>query len=180
MKNIMFVVLSLFVFIISPSLHAEQKKSAAKLVLNLDSLPQLTRTMHENLLAAAKQGDLEELRDIFETNELAPDLSDDHINDPIDYWKGQSIDGSGRDIMASIIEVFSLPPVKTKDGDYIWPYLSQIPLNKLTKAQAIDLFRLAGPAQASKMLKDNRYDYFEAKIGKDGTWHSFKRTQTSK
>jgi len=180
MKNIPLIVLSLVVLIISAPVHAEQKKSAAKLVLTLDSLPQLTRTMHENLLAAAKQGDLEELRDIFETNELAPDLSEDHINDPIEHWKSQSIDGSGRDIMASIIEVFSLPPVKTKDGDYIWPYLSQMPLNKLTKAQAIDLFRLVGPEQASKMLKNNRYDYFEAKIGKDGTWHSFKRTATNK
>lgn len=152
-----------------------QTKPIVNIITNLDDLPQNTRAMQENLLEAAASGNLEELRDLFETNELTPVLAKQHINEPISFWKAQSIDGSARDIMANIAELFTLPPVKLKTGNYIWPYLAAIPLDKLTPAQEIDLFRLAGPIAASKMLKENRYTHYKAKIGKDGTWHSFKK-----
>lgn len=150
-------------------------KPVVNIVINLDNLPENTRAMRENLIEAAASGNLEELRDLFETNELTPVLAKQHISEPISFWKNQSIDGTARDIMANIVEIFTLPPVKLNTGSYIWPYLAAIPLNKLTKAQEIDLFRLAGPMAASKMLKENRYTHYEAKIGKDGTWHSFKK-----
>lgn len=140
-----------------------------------EQLPDLTRNMHGDLLEAATIGDLEELRDLFETNELAPVLSDEHISDPIEHWKKVSIDGTGRDQLASLAEILSLPAVKTKNGDYVWPYLSEIPLKNLTPKQQIDLFRLVGPKQAVEMLKKGTYTYFTTKIGKDGTWHHFKK-----
>ena len=144
-----------------------------------EELPNLTLQMKEDLIDAASSGDLEEVRDLFETNELAPVLTNEHISDPIDYWKKASLDGSARDIMAAIAEVFSLPPVKNKNGDFIWPYLAKVPLKKLSKKQQIDLFRLVGPKQATKMLETGIYTYYEAKIGKDGTWHYFKKPETS-
>jgi len=154
-----------------------QDKSTPPLTIitNPDELPQLTRTMHENLLNAARQGHLDDLLDLFESNELAPVLENKHIADPIDYWKKTSIDGTARDIMADLVQVFSRPPIKTKDGDYVWPYFAGIPLDKLNLSQQIDLFRLVGPQKASAMLKNNHYSHYEAKIGKDGTWHSFKK-----
>lgn len=160
---------------------AETKKSSKQNVssnvttVSNDQLPDLTRNMHDDLLEAASTGDLEELRDLFETNELAPVLSDEHISDPIEHWKKISIDGTGRDQLASLAEILSLPAVKTKNGDYVWPYLSEIPLKQLTPTQQIDLFRLVGPKQAVEMLKQGTYTYFTTKIGKDGTWHHFKK-----
>ncbi len=142
-----------------------------------EKLPELTLQMKEDLTEAASSGDLEEVRDLFESNELAPVLTNEHISDPLDYWKKVSVDGSARDIMAAIAEVISLPPVKNKNGDFIWPYLAKVPLKKLNKQQQIDLFRLVGPKQASKMLETGIYTYYEAKIGKDGTWHYFKRLE---
>lgn len=168
-----------------PSLQAlegstETKTPAAAiqgLVTNPDELPDLTKTMMIDLAAAAASGDLEELRDLFETNELAPVLSEEHISEPIAHWKNNSSDGTARDIMAALAELFALPPVKTKNGDFLWPYLAATPLDKLTKAQEIDLFRLVGPSAAERMLKQNRYDYYETEIGKDGTWHFFKKSK---
>ena len=151
-----------------------------KAQLSAIKLPDLTSQMHEDLIEAASNGDLEEVRDLFESNELAPVLTDEHISDPLDYWKKVSIDGSARDIMAAIAEVFNLPPVKNKDGDFIWPYLAQVPLKNLTPKQQIDLFRLVGPKQAAKMLETGQYSYYEAKIGKDGTWHYFKKMDMAK
>lgn len=161
---------------------AKEKKSANAPVGQFSKikLPDLTSQMHEDLIEAATIGDLEEVRDLFESNELAPVLTDEHISDPIEYWKKVSVDGTARDIMAAIAEVFSLPPVKNKDGDFIWPYLAQVPLKKLTAEQQIDLFRLVGPKQAAKMLETGNYNYYEAKIGKDGTWHYFKKVETEK
>lgn len=162
--------------------NAKDKKSvdAPSGQLSKIKLPDLTSQMHEDLIEAATIGDLDEVRDLFESNELAPVLTDEHISDPIDYWKKVSVDGSARDIMAAIAEVFSLPPVKNKDGDFIWPYLAQVQLKNLTPEQQIDLFRLVGPKQAAKMLETGQYNYYEAKIGKDGTWHYFKKVEVEK
>lgn len=163
------------------SAHAKDKKSNVTPVQQItnENLPNLTLQMKEDLIDAASSGDLEEIRDLFESNELAPVLTNEHISDPLDYWKKVSVDGSARDIMAAIAEVFSLPPVKNKNGDFIWPYLAKVPLKKLTKQQQIDLFRLVGPKQATQMLETGVYTYYEAKIGKDGTWHYFKKLETT-
>ena len=174
MKQIIFCTSCLTILFISAT-GLKADKNTPVLITDLSSLPPLTHTMQQNLLKASQQGDLEEIRDLFETNELTPVLGKDHVSNPIDYWKSQSIDGTARDTLANIAEVFSLPPVKTTEGDYVWPYLARWPLDKLTPAQQIDLFRLAGPKQASEMLKNKKYSHFEAKIGKDGTWHSFER-----
>ena len=159
----------------APKAQETKARKAPQFIHQTDQIPENTRTMQENLLRAATSGDLEELRHIFEENELAPVIADDHVSDPIAHWQQTSIDGTARDTMALIAEVFSLPGIKTKEGDFVWPYLARMPLDKLTPAQQIDLFRLAGPKQASEMLKTNLYNYYEAKIGKDGTWHSLKR-----
>lgn len=170
--------LVIILFFANPAFAAEKasiaEKTKIQLIENVD-LPALTRTMQQNLQEAASEGDLEEVRDLFETNELTPVLTDEHIADPITYWKDQSADGTARDTLATLAEIFALPAVKIKTGDYIWPYLSQIPLKDLTPHQQIDLFRLVGPKQAIAMLKSGKYSYYEAQIGKDGTWHHFKK-----
>ncbi len=179
MKQIIFYI-SCVTAVVLLATSPKAKNNTPELVNDLSSLPTLTHTMQQNLKEAATQGNLEEVRDLFESNELTPVLGKEHISDPIEYWKDQSIDGTARDTLANIAEVFSLPPVKTAEGDYVWPYLARWPLDKLTPAQQIDLFRLAGPKQASEMLKTNKYSHFEAKIGKDGTWHSFEKITPKK
>ncbi len=144
-----------------------------QLVTSPSKLPAAVQEMYENIINAAKAGDLEELRDIFETNELAPVISNDHTGKPIEHWKKTSLDGSARDIMATLVEIFSRPPVKTSEGDFVWPSYARRPLKDLSKEEQIDLFRMAGAKAASAMLKTGTYDYYEAKIGPDGTWHSF-------
>lgn len=151
--------------------------TGAELVTSPDDLPELTRTMHENLREAAASGDLDELRDLFETNELAPVLTDEHVSDPVEHWKSISADGTAREVMAALANILSLPPAKLKNGDFIWPYLAATPLNQLTAKQQIDLFRLAGPERAIAMLNDGKYSHYEAEIGKDGTWHYFKKPE---
>ena len=152
----------------------QQKTIAGPLIIEKpDQLPEAVRTMREDILKAASTGDLEELRDIFETNELAPIIDQNHTGKPIEFWQKISIDGTARDIMATMVEVFSRPPVQTKEGDYIWPHYARRPLKELSQPEEIDLFRMAGATAASRMLKSGKYDFYEAKIGKDGTWHSF-------
>lgn len=165
--------------LITAKAEDSKKESSAgikNLVTTPADLPSETATMMEDLAAAAARGDIEELRDLFESNELAPVLDENHISDPIAHWKTTSGDGTARDIMAALAELFSLPPVKTENGDFLWPYLAATPLDKLTKPQQIDLYRLVGPENAARMLKQNRYDYYETEIGKDGTWHFFKKS----
>lgn len=178
----------LFLGLSAPTaLTAESKKPAAKekaeasaktTLLQPDDLPEPVRQMMEDLRAAAAAGDLTELRDLFETNELAPVLDDEHVSEPIGHWKSKSIDGSARDIMAILTELLARPAVKTKGGDFLWPYFAATPLEKLNPEQQVDLFRLVGPSLAVEMLKNKRYSHYELEIGKDGTWHFFKKSAT--
>ena len=156
-----------------PLAPAAEKNTKLQLIKNPEDLPSAVRTMYEEISDAARSGNLDELRDIFESNELAPVLTDEHISDPIKFWKSRSVDGSGRDIMATIAEIISRPPVRTPEGDYVWPNYARRPLKDLQSGEQIDLFRMAGARAAANMLKTGQYDFYELKIGADGTWHSF-------
>lgn len=174
-----------FIILASLTLHGTLITNAASKttqpeIVTTESLPDLTLNMYSALLEAASNGDLEEVRDLFESNELAPILTEEHISEPMTYWKKISIDGTGRDIMASLAEILSLSPVKTKAGHFVWPYLAELPLKSLTPKQQIDLFRLVGPTQAIEMLKSGEYTYYQTEIGKDGTWHHFKKPDSKK
>lgn len=172
----------IMIFTVSIAVNAETPKTNANYeIINQEGqLPELVLTMKEEIIEAAASGNMEELRGLFESNELAPILTDKYIDNPITYWKNNSIDGTGRQFLAALAEVLTLPPVKTKDGHFIWPYLAKVPLDKLTPKQQIDLFRLVGPKQAVTMLKANKYSYFELMIGNDGTWHEFKKPKEPK
>ena len=56
---------------------------------------------------------------------------------------------------------------------YVWPYFAEVPLQKLTPAQQVELLRLVPPAAAKEMLQTGKYTYWRLAIGADGTWHHF-------
>jgi len=58
---------------------------------------------------------------------------------------------------------------------YVWPYLAEVELDKLTPAQEVDLLRLVGAAEAKAMREKKKWTWWRLTIGADGTWHSFKK-----
>lgn len=140
--------------------------------------PQVAR-MRTAILAAAVTGDIEALRLPIEMNELPPMLASEKIKDPMAYWKEVSGDGQGREVMAVLVELFRTGFARTGAGTdkemFVWPYFAEVPLDKLTPAQEVEMLTLVPPAKLKEMREKGKYDYYRLEIAGDGTWHEFMR-----
>lgn len=148
------------------------------------ALPVPVQEMREAMLEAIRSGSIEDLRHAFELNELKPELGPgfgaDGSSDPVAYWRKISGDGEGREILAALAQVLEMDHVVQPLGRdiennrlFVWPYLAEIPLAKLTPAQEVDLLRLVPPGAAQAMKAAGKYTHWRLVIGADGTWHSF-------
>ena len=138
--------------------------------------------MREAILAAVKSGRIEELRHAWELNELKPDLGAASVGDPVAHWRQISGDGEGREILAALAEILDagyvvLPLGRDLENNrlYVWPYFAEVPLDKLSPAQEVELLRLVSPAALKDMRSSGKYTHWRIVIGADGTWHSFRR-----
>ncbi len=147
-----------------------------------DGLPAPVLDMREAILSAVRSGRIEDLRHAWELNELKPDIGEAAAGDPIAHFKRISGDGEGREILAALAEILEagyvvlpLGPDLENNRIYVWPYFAEVPLDKLTPAQEVELLRLVPPAAAQAMRSAGKYTYWRIAIGADGTWHSFRR-----
>ena len=137
------------------------------------ALPNAVLKTRNALLLAARSGDLEKLRPILDASKVKPIVSFGGEEDPIAYWKASSIDGTGRDILAEIIKIFSSGFVYinpgASDAMYIWPYHFVYPLDKLSAEQEVELYLLIPPEYREDMEAAGGYIGFRAGIDRDGS-----------
>ncbi len=157
------------------TLAAVNKK--VEVLRDISLLPPQVVKMRTAILSAAASGEIENLRVPIEMNELPPMLANEKVADPMAYWKKISGDGEGREVMAILIQLFRTGFARkaggTDDEMYVWPYFAEMPLDKLTPAQEVELLTLVPPARLKAMREKGRYDYFRLAIAHDGTWHVF-------
>lgn len=151
---------------------------------NPGPLPAPVEEMRQAILAAAHSGDIDDLRVPLDWNEMKPEVSAAANEDPIAYWKKKSGDGHGREILAVLAEILSMNAAELPFGKdlenniiYVWPYLAEVPLDKLTPSQEVDLIRLVGAAEAKAMREKKKWTWWRLTIGADGTWHSFTKAE---
>lgn len=171
---------SLLVLSLAAVVHATFIRGAA--ADTVDKLPTQVLEMRDAILAAIHAGEIEELRFAIELNELKPDFGGPPGSDPIDYLKAQSTDGQGREILANIANTLAVGHAVRRTGAdiennrmFVWPYLAELELDKLTAPQKVDLYRLVPVQKADAMLKTKTWDWWRLSIGADGVWHSFSR-----
>jgi hypothetical protein len=143
---------------------------------DLSALPEPVKRMLEQIAEAAQSGEIENMRPVLESNELKPMVTTAYVDDPIAFWKKQSADGAGRDVLAGMLDVISSGFVRTGAGQdemYVWPYFAEIDLAKLTPAQEVELYRVVAPALAVPMKKSGKYSYYRLGISPSGVWHYF-------
>ena len=145
-------------------------------------LPPHVEDLRDVILTAARSGNIEELKTAFEVSGVVPDLGGEAGSDPIQTLKDRSGDHGGREILAALIEVLDMPPVALPLGNdiennliYVWPYLAERPLDKLSPAEEVDLYRLVTPAKAEEMREKKQWLWWRLVIAADGTWTSFKK-----
>ena len=88
----------------------------------------------------------------------------------------------GWEILAALAEMLEagyvvLPLGRDLENNrlYMWPYFAEVPLDRLTPAQEVELLRLVPPAAAKDMKGKGKYTHWRLAIGADGTWHSFRK-----
>jgi hypothetical protein len=147
-----------------------------EVIYDFNRLPDEIRDTLQSIVVAAQSGNIDEMLPVLEENELPPMLSATAVSDPIAFWKKQSADGQGRDILAAMMNVFSSGFMRKGEGKdvlYIWPYFAEMDLTKLTPAQEVDFYRVVPPPLGAEMKTSGKYTYYRAGIGADGVWHYF-------
>jgi hypothetical protein len=104
-------------------------------------------------------------------------ISPEGVDDAIAYWKSQSADGKGYETLASMVQIFKAGFVRinkdTLEEIYIWPYFAEIPLDKLTPSQKVELYQLLPHSEIKAMERNGKYNYIRAGIDRSGVWHFF-------
>lgn len=158
-----------------------QQKAANTWPLS-DPLPPAAEDMRQAILTAVHAGSIDELKVAYDLGELRADIGDGDISDPVTYWKKQSADGAGREILAILSDLLAVGPAQVARGRdpennavYVWPYLAELPLDKLTPAQHVDLLRLMPANEAKAMIEKKTWTWWRLTIGADGLWHAFRK-----
>jgi hypothetical protein len=154
----------------------DQVAGSPKVLYDLSALPDPVQRMLKEIIAAAESGNIEAMRPVLESNELKPMVAATHVSDPIKHWKEQSIDGTGRDVLAAMLNMIASGFVLTGEGHdamYVWPYFAEVDITKLTPAQDVELYRAVSPELAQSMKKSGKYTYYRFGIAPTGVWHYF-------
>lgn len=142
-----------------------------------EGLPKPVARLREQILEAARSGEVEKLLPVLESNEMPPMLSLDTIGDPIDFLKQSSGDAEGRELLAILTEILEAGWVHVDVGTpqemYVWPYFARYRLDALTPPQLVELYRIVTAADMEEMRAIGVYIFYRVGIGPDGTWHYF-------
>ena len=156
---------------------AADRNTAIEILRDVSILPAPVARMRSAILGSAAGGNIEDMRVPVDMNEIPPMVAAEKVGDPIAYWKKLSGDGEGREILAVMIQLFRTGFVRkvSPAGSemYVWPYFAEMPLDRLTPAQEVELLTLVPAARAKEMRAKGKYDHFRLAIGKDGVWHFF-------
>ena len=146
-------------------------------------LPVQVIDLRELLLAAVRSGDINDLRAALEWNNAKPDLGlGTEPSDPISALKAAAADSDGRETLAALGDILDMPPAALPLGRdlennlvYVWPYLAEKPIEALSAAEQVDLYRLVPAAKVAEMREKKRWTWWRLEIGADGIWRLFKK-----
>ncbi|MDP2620377.1 MAG: hypothetical protein Q8P46_09400 [Hyphomicrobiales bacterium] len=148
-----------------------------EVIYDLSLLPAPVARLREQIIEAARSGDIERLRPILDGNGITPVFSFGGDTDAIQFWKDVSGDGEGRELLAIMIEVFEAGFVRVKhDGPseiYVWPYFAEVPLSGLSPEQQVELYKLVTAQDVKDMEEFGAYIFYRAGITPDGQWQFF-------
>lgn len=178
--------LSLFVlaFAASPSLAQKKVKTetirgpkgaSAEIIRDLSRLPEAVRKKREEILAAARSGDIAKVSALIKENGTAISFTGE--SDAAEFWKKTFPDSEGLEALATLIEILEMPFAQIDKGTpqemFVWPYFHAVQLDKLTPEQRVELFRLVTAYDFREMQKFGSYNFFRAGIAPDGSWRFF-------
>ena len=145
---------------------------------DVTKLPAEVQRMRGLIIEACRSGDIERLRPLIGMGEAATQLSLGGIDgDPIAFLKGLAGDEDGQEILAILEEVLEAGYVHLDAGEpgelYVWPYFFALPLDKLTPAQRVELFKIVTAGDYEEMQNYGSYIFYRVGITPEGSWVFF-------
>lgn len=142
------------------------------IVYGSDGLPEAVSKTRADLLEAARSGDIEALRPIFERQRVPPIVDGfEMVDDAVDNLRLQSGDPEGREILAILSELLEAGYVEIGEGStstYVWPYFAEVPLTTLTPPHYVELYRVLTAIDVEEMIRVGYYMFFRIGIAPDG------------
>lgn len=144
-------------------------------VWDVETLPAAVAQKRTALLEAARSGDIEALRPLFEAQKAPPIVSTVvDVDDPVAFLQHESGDPAGREILAILIEILETGHVLlNNDGTYVWPYFAEVPLIELGPRHLVELYRILTSLDVEAMERQGRYTFYRVGIGTDGRLRYF-------
>jgi len=159
----------------SETIQPKQKSAPAETIRDLSRLPDPVRKKREELLAAARSGELAKAAALVKADQTA--ISFGGETEAAEFWKKTFPDSDCAEVLATLIEVLEMPFVHLDKGTpqemFVWPYFHAMQLDKLTPEQRVELFRLVTAYDFREMQKFGSYNFFRAGISPDGRWQFF-------
>ena len=149
-----------------------------EVITDLSSIPFPVKKMRDLILEAAKSGDAEKLRPYIGYGDDVTMLSLGGFDeDPVAFLKSLSGDPEGQEILAIMSEILEAPLVRlhpgTEEEVFVWPYFYSYPLEKLTAAQRVQLFRIITYGDYEEMVTFGNYIFYRIGITPQGRWRFF-------
>ena len=148
-----------------------------EIVLDVSRLPEPVARTREKILAAARSGDLNKLAAVMQASGQMPIFSLNDDKDPIPFWKANYPDSDGVEVLSIVIEILEAGFVHADQGTpqdmYVWPYFARMPLNGISAAQKVELFKIITGSDYKDMLDFGAYNFYRLGIAPDGTWQFF-------
>ncbi|MBX3521679.1 MAG: hypothetical protein KF807_00585 [Xanthobacteraceae bacterium] len=153
----------------------DPKSASAEIIRDLSRLPEAVRKKREEILAAARSGDIAKVSALIKENGTAISFTGE--SDAAEFWKKTFPDSEGLEALATLIEILEMPFAQIDKGTpqemFVWPYFHALQLDKLTPEQRVELFRLVTAYDFREMQKFGSYNFFRAGIAPDGSWRFF-------
>ncbi len=169
--------------VVQPKVEVAPAKAQAPSATTLDihygeeGLPEVVKRTRQDLMQAARTGDLEALLPILRRFPTPPEVSVTPQASPIDALKAQSGDPDGREVLAILLNILDAGWVVQNKGtaeeSYIWPYYARVPLDSLAPSQIVEVLRVLTAGDFQQMREEGGYTFFQAEILADGSLKSF-------
>lgn len=144
---------------------------------DIAALPKPVQAKRAALIEAAKSGDIDALKAIFDAQKLPVQVSFGEPEDAIDYLKTSSADGNGVQTLAILGELLDAPyavfDARDETPTYVWPYLAMVDVTKLKPTQRVDAYRILPTDQANELAEMESWYYWRVFIHANGDLSAF-------
>jgi len=160
-----------------PDAHLTPLAAASEIITDLSRLPAPVARTREQILAAARTGDLQKLKDLMQAGPEMPVFAFTDEKDPVAFWTANYPDSDGIEVLSILVTILETGFVRVDEGTplemYVWPYFVRTSLKTLSLQQKVELFRIVTGADYKDMVEFGAYAFYRLGIGPDGTWHFF-------